>query len=488
MATHWRRRGFTSLVAAAVLGSLGGLSKPADGEPAATVPVKRNVLFIAVDDLRPELGCYGAGHIVSPRIDALAARGAVFERAYCQQAVCAPSRVSLLTGCRPDTTRVTNLETPLASVRPDLVSLPRHFRQSGYTTVSLGKIFHHIDSDDPQAWSERPWSPPGIAYATDSNQRRLREGAADKKRPEPYEAADLPDEAYSDGKIAARAVEALGRLREEGRPFFLAVGFYRPHLPFVAPKRCWDRYDRAAIRLPDNPLAPQGTPDIAMTTWGELRSYAGVPKSGPVSDDLARTLIHGYYASVTHTDDQVGKVLDALDRLGLRESTLIVLWGDHGWQLGEHGMWCKHTNFEVAVRAPLVFAGPGVSGGRRIGALAEFVDVYPTLCELAGVKMPESPLEGVSLVPVMNDPNRPWKKAAFGQYPHSGRMGYTVTDGRYRFTRWEAGRRGGPVEHELYDHASDPAENVNLAGRQEHADAEQRMKDLLDRGWRGAMP
>ena len=460
---------------------------------AADAPPKKpvNVLFIAVDDLRTELNCYGKTQIISPNIDKLAASGMLFERAYCQQAVCAPSRASLLTGCRPDTTKVTDLKTPLPTVRPDLVTLPKYFKDHGYTTISLGKIYHHAKNDDPNGWSEDPWGPGGGNFPWFAKQENQMPTTGTEtnppkgKRGPPFEAADVEDNQYPDGVTADKAIEKLQQLKD--KPFFLAVGFLKPHLPFACPKKYWDLYDRSKIQLADNPTLPKDGPEIAMSTWGELRQYRGMPKEGPVTDDQARELIHGYYACVSQTDALVGKVLAELDRLGLRDNTIVILWGDHGWHLGDHGLWCKHTNFENAVHAPLMVSGPGVTPNTRTSALTEFVDIYPSLCELTGLPAPRG-VEGISFVPLLKDPSIEWKKAAFSQYPHAGRMGRSVTDGRYRFTRWPAKGNEGVEEFELYDHQTDPEENINLADHPDQADTVKRMSTLLTAGWEAAKP
>lgn len=450
--------------------------------------MKTNVLFLPVDDLRPQLHCYGHPLVRSPHIDSLAVRGTLFERAYCQQAICAPSRSSLLSGCRPDTTKIYNLETPLRLAMPDVLSLPQHFLHSGYETVSLGKIYHHSDDDLP-GWSSPPWRAKGAwqgrGYLSPESIAKIR---LDAHRPgcgPAYESADVPDSAYMDGMTADKAVEELRRLAKTGRPFFLAAGFLKPHLPFVAPKRYWDLYDRGNIHLPARDHWPDGMPAVAGMDSGELRQYADIPKSGPVPEELAKTLIHGYCAATSYTDACVGQLLAELDRLGLRDSTVVVLWGDHGWKLGEYGAWCKHTNFEIDTHAPLLLAGPGVPASTRCGALVEFVDVYPTLCELAGLPVPGH-CEGTSMVPLLKDPHRPWKRAAFSQYPRKGAMGHTLRDDRWRYTEWYDSVTGHCAARELYDHSGGDVAAVNLADEPAHAETAARLSSLLDhgRGWK----
>ena len=455
---------------------------------AAGAAKRMNVLFFAVDDLKPLIGCFGDKTVRSPNIDRLASRGTVFARTYCQQAVCAPSRASIMSGCRPDTTRVWNLQTPLRKTMPNVLTLCQHFKANGYTSVSLGKIFHHYQKDDPVGWSEPPWRPTegdwkGRGYLMPEAQAIA--AKTDGGRGPAYECADVPDTAYPDGHVANRAVAALGRLKD--KPFFLAVGFYKPHLPFNAPKKYWDMYPPESIDLADNPFKPKGAPDMAMTGWGELRNYPGMPKRGNLTEDQARTLIRGYKACVSYTDAQIGRVLDELDRLGLADRTVVVLWGDHGWHLGDHGLWCKHTNFESATRAPLVLASPTIAGGKTTQRLAEFVDIYPSTCDLAGLPVPDH-CEGTSLAPLMREPNRPWKTAAFSQYPRGKAMGYSMRTDRYRFTRWQTRTGGVGVATELYDHQTDPEENVNLAALPEHKDLVARLAKQLDAGWKAARP
>lgn len=464
---------------------------------AASAPRKaRNILFIAVDDLRPQLGCYGNAIVKSPNIDALAASGFVFERAYCQQALCAPSRASLLTGVRPDSTGVTDLETPLASVRPDLVSLPKLLKQNGFETVSLGKIYHHAQKDDPEAWSTRPWLPGGNGqgkwvgghYASEEAKRLWREGVRGKESYQlwPTEAPDVPDNHLPDGLCADKAIGELQRLGAGERPFFLAVGFIKPHLPFVAPKKYWDLYRREDFAPSPQRNWPTGAPKEATPDWGELRGYLDMPKQGPVSDDEARQLIHGYHACVSYTDAQIGRLLAELDRLGLREDTAVVLWGDHGWKLSDYGAWTKHTNFEIDTHAPLILRAPGYIGGERRRQLVEFVDIYPTLAELVGLPSPAS-VEGTSFVPLLGAPQREWKSASFSQYPRGKKvMGYSVRNERWRYTEWR--QNGNVIARELYDHATSDIAPRNLIDEPTLADTVRQLAAQLRAGWQAARP
>jgi len=491
------------------------------------------VLFIPVDDLRTELGCYGASHVVSPNIDRLAAGGMTFRQAHCQSAVCNPSRASLLTGMRPDTLRVWDLQTDLRTVVPDALTLPQHFRRSGYHTTGIGKVFHNI-FPDPPSWDEEvflegfPFDPDAV-YADEEGlaiQDQKRQALVDAGREESAkdrfghyylkavatEAPDVPDNAYYDGAQTDWAVGRLAELAREEEPFFLAVGYYRPHLPFNAPKRYWDLYDRRAIPLAENDFVPRNAPSMAMNSMRELRGYtdfreAPYPAEGSLSEEEVRLLKHGYLASVSYTDAQVGRLLDALERNGLAENTVVVLWGDHGWKLGEHNSWAKMTNFETDTRAPLLVRAPGqVRAGLATERLVEFVDVFPTLCELCGLPAPPG-LEGLSAVPLLNQPDRPWKTAAFSQFLRGGNwvspdgleyMGRTLRTERYRYGEWrlwaEEQAAGGewatvePVGVELYDHQRDPGENESLAGLPESATLVAELRERLVAGWTGALP
>jgi len=456
-----------------------------------------NVLFVAVDDLRTELGCYGVQAIQSPRIDQLAKRGTVFERAYCQQAVCSPSRTSLLTGCRPDTTKVYDLNTHFRKHLPDVVTLPQHFQNQGYFTRSVGKIFHG-GLDDAASWSDPPAKANRPGYQLPENQElvaRKTEAAKGKKfatasarynamTGPAWEYADVPDNAYQDGAVADAAIEMLRQAKD--KPFFLAVGFHKPHLPFVAPKKYWDLYRGGDIPLAPNPFPPTNAPKFALADWGELRAYHDIPRLGPVTEEQARTLKHGYYACVSYMDAQLGRVLDELDRLGLRERTVIVLWGDHGWKLGEHGAWCKHSNFENDTRAPLICSAPGQkAAGRHTRALVEFVDIYPSLCELAGLPLPKH-LEGTSFAPLLNAPEQAWKPAAFSQYPRGPDvMGYSMRTDRYRLTRWVK-PDGTELAHELYDHQHDPLENDNVVDAPDNKPLVDELTRQMRAGWKAA--
>ncbi len=433
---------------------------------------KPNVLFIAVDDLRPQLGCYGHKQMLSPNIDGLAADGVTFLRSYCQVPVCGASRASLLTGVRPTRDRFINYNVWAEKDLPGALSLPKHFRKNGYHTISNGKIFHH-SNDCKDSWSEDSWRPrgPWQNYLLEKSNKLARKNQRGKGPA--FESADVPDNAYFDGMIADKAVSDLKRLSDMDKPFFLALGFFKPHLPFNAPKRYWDLYKREKIDLADNPFRPKGAPDAALHKWGELRSYVGIPPKGPLSDELARTLIHGYYACVSYTDAQIGRVLTELDRLGLRKNTIVVLWGDHGWNLGEHGLWCKHCNFETSLHSPLIVTAPGIKGGTTTNALTEYIDIYPSLSELCDLPLPEH-LQGTSFVPLMKKPNRLWKNAVFSRYFN----GDSVKTDRYRYTEWRR-KNGTRYARMLYDHKTDPYENVNISELPQNKEIVEKLSKML---------
>ena len=478
-----------------------GTIQAADGKS------KPNVLFIAVDDLRPEMGCYGNKVVKTPNLDRLAQRGIVFNRAYCQQAVCSPSRSSLLTGKRPDATQVWDLQTHFRVALPNTITLPQHFKANGYHTAALSKIYHP-GFEDGASWSEPHWYPNGRTVDTDPSDPTKRitqsygkgvkknanaKANEDEDKPTPkgekpgktipaFEISSKSDDELSDGFTCQEAVKRLHNLKSGGEPFFLAVGFLKPHLPFVAPKKYWDLYDPATIPKPAIDHLPEGAPPYAGHANGELHAYVGVPEGDPIPADFAQTLRHGYYACISYTDAQVGRLLDALDQEGLAQNTIIVLWGDHGWQLGDHGLWHKHTNFELATRAPLLISVPGLNtAGKTCHAPVEFVDVYPTLADVCGLAIPGD-LHGSSLKPLLENPAAiPTKKVAISQYPRpAGQtkqgtlMGYSVRDDRWRLTVWRNRKTGEVAATELYDELGDPAESVNLAAKSEH-------KPVIDR-------
>lgn len=455
---------------------------PASGS--AHAGVKPNVLLICVDDLKPALGCYGDTLAKTPNIDRLATRSVLFESAYCNQAVCAPSRNSLLTGLRPQTLGIYDLGTNFRKSRPDAVTMPQHFKGNGYHTAALGKIFHvgHGNFEDAASWSVPHFKANVVGYAlpeSKASQGLTREEALFDNKPAAglprgavVEAADVPDETYADGKLAQEAVLRLRQASQKpDQPFFLAVGFVKPHLPFVAPKKYWELYQRDQFSLASIIKPPAGAPAYAPTTWGELRQYQGVPQDGPLSEELQQQLIHGYYAATSYMDAQVGLVLNELDRLKLTDQTLIVLWGDHGWHLGDHGMWCKHSNYEQATRIPLLISVPGGRNNVKTKALIETVDIYPTLCQLTGLPTPAG-LDGRSQSQVLSHPDAKLRDHVIHVYPRSPQgkgqiLGRAIRTDRYRLVQWKAiDALPETAEYELYDYQEDPLETRNLASGQ----------------------
>ncbi len=433
-----------------------------------------NILFLAADDLRTEFNAFGSPYIHSPNLDKLTKSGVGFLNAYCQQAVCSPSRTSLLTGLRPDSTRIFDLETHFRDTVPSVVALPQFFKNHGYHTQAFGKVYHSSLND------EASWSVPWERHKTPAYAKNYDKQPGKKNGPA-YEFADVSDETYSDGVLAQEGIQTLNALKKDDKPFFLALGFHKPHLPFIAPQKYWDMYDPATIKLAPNPFLPHDAPEFAMSMGGELLQYAGTPKKvTDITDEQARTLKHGYYASISYIDAQIGKVLDELDRLDLADDTIVVLWGDHGWKLGEHGAWCKHTNYENDAHAPLIIRAPGMAAnGHTTTSLAEFIDIYPTLVELAGLEKPDH-LEGVSLVPVLNDSTAQVRQTAWSRYHRNqgkkSLVGYSMRNNSFRFTRWvNKDDHSEVVAEELYDQIKDPQENQNVADNPEYAQKKQRM-------------
>lgn len=498
---------------------------------------KPNVLFIALDDLKPLLNCYGEKQMKTPNIDRLAKMGTVFMNNYCQQAVCAPTRASLLTGQRPDYTRIWDLKTQIRDMNPNIVTLPQYFKQNGYVTGGIGKVFDQRSVDkgyESASWTlpyttyfkskpneyAKGFEPPLDEYYQAPETRKLIEkikneasvqGLTGEKlaaymklnRGPAYEAANVPDDAYNDGVIARKAVETIGELAKNKQPFFYAVGFAKPHLPFCSPQKYWDMYDPSKINLAAFQALTKGTEKFAFQPSGELVNNYILPNGEryatgyePKAEAQQRALIHGYYAAVSYADAQVGKLLDEIEKQGLMQNTIIVLWGDHGWHLGDHTMWCKHSNFEQATHAPLIIASPNFKGNQKAEGLTEFVDVFPTLTEMTGLKTPEN-LAGKSLVPVLKNPKIEIKTYAQSQYPRSkgdntdlegnGLMGYTIRTKNYRYTAWfeenykknKILSTAKPIAVELYDYKKDPNETENVVNKTSYKQIAQNHKKLM---------
>lgn len=443
-----------------------------------------NVLLICVDDLKPVLGCYGDPIAKTPQLDKLAARSLRFESAYCNQAVCSPSRNALMLGLRPQSLGIYDLATNFRKSRPDAVTMAQYFKAQGYRTEALGKIFHvgHGNTEDAASWSVPHYLLRAKGYAdpkNDAPKPRVAHPGEEWKnaRGAAFESADVPNETYADGQIAKEAVLRIEAAKARKEPFFLAVGFMKPHLPFVAPKRFWDLYDPQKLPMPERDLPPDGAPKYAPQAGGELRQYKGIPAgTTPIGKDLTRELIHGYYAATSYMDDCAGKVLDAIERNGLADDTIIILWGDHGWHLGDHGIWCKHTNYEQATRIPLLLCVPGKKPAVT-KQLVETVDIYPTLAALAGLPAPRD-IDGKSFASLLEQTSPSPRDHVIHVYPRGNLLGRAIRTERYRLVEWKKiGDDVGSAEYELYDYEKDPAESKNLAASQPEVVA--KLKALL---------
>ncbi|WP_262248534.1 sulfatase [Parapedobacter soli] len=448
-------------------------------------PTKPNVLLILVDDLRPAIGAYGDPVAITPNLDNLAANGLLFERAYANQAVCGPSRYNLLFGSRSTSSGIYGFGRAFRDPYPDAITLPQYFKQHGYHTESMGKVFHigHGTYGDTASWSVPHHKDLVIEYVDPASKKDgftreealfSNQSARGLPRGLAWESPDVADDAYADGRVANRAVNRLRNLKAQPeRPFFLAVGFARPHLPFSVPQKYWDLYDESKLPLPTLTTRPEGAPLYAVKYGTEIDQYVPIPEkvtAEPFPDSLTRKLIHGYYAAVSYVDNQIGTVLNELVALDLDENTIVVLWGDHGYMLGEMGMWTKHVNYELANHIPLIIAAPGVAQpGSKTAQFMETVDIYPTLVELAGLPTPQAqqPLDGLSMVPVLNDPERRIRDHAYHSFPRGGRLGRAIRTDRYRLVEWrKIGDATAPVEYEMYDYKDGFMEVRNIADEQ----------------------
>jgi iduronate 2-sulfatase len=441
-----------------------------------------NVLFIASDDMRPQLGCYGDPTVKSPNIDALAKRGMVFQRSYVQQALCSPSRISMLSGRYPATTQIFEIGRTLRTTMPDITTLPQHFKNNGYHTRSLGKIYH-VGIDDDASWTIPAWHS-GKPRTSAATQEAVKKYIADAKAagttlPQKgkgsrnaaipaFEAVECGDDDLLDGDCAANAISQLREhAKNPSQPFFLAVGFANPHVPWISPKKYWDLYDRSKLPLATNTFLPKGAPDFAATSGNDFHWYAGVPE-GELPEPFARESLHGYLAAISYVDAQVGRLLAALDETGLAKNTIVVFWSDHGYYMGEHTWWgAKHNNYEGATRNALVIATPDMKhAGEKTDALAQSVDLAPTLTELCSLPA-NTGFQGRSLKPVLDDPTTIVNDAAYSWYPKAGYLGLTMRTDKWRFVEWT--KPGEKTEYELYNMVHDPQNNLNVADKPEHA-------------------
>ncbi len=492
-------------------------------------PIKPNVLFISIDDLRTSLGVYEDPIVHSPHIDKLASEGITFREAFCQSAVCAPSRASLMTGVRPDSTRVWHLGDKFREINPQAVTMPQHFSKFGYRTVNIGKIFHNympdsISWDEPDLrpsqylkkdWLKRDGETFYISEEVAKSQEIKRDSLL-KLRPIRYadgwntgpawEAADVHDTMYYDGAQNELAKRAITRLSKSDEPFFMGLGYFRPHLPFAVPKKYWDMYGPATMPLASNTNIPEGAPLQTMNSMYELRHYDGFNHIGHptssyrMSEDTIRTLRQGYYASVSYVDALLGDLIRHLKEVGIYDNTIIVVWGDHGWKLGDHNSWGKMTNYNIDLKVPIIIRTPDQKNrGIQTHAITELVDLFPTICELAGITVPDY-MQGRSLVPLMNDPNQPWKRAAFSQFHRRPKvsadgkryMGYSMNTKEYHYIEWyswnhKTGTRGELKNIELYDRANDPFEKANIADDPDMSSIKEELAAQLAGGWKEAL-
>lgn len=489
-----------------------------------------NVLFISIDDLRPTLGIYGDETAITPHIDQIAGEGIFFKQAFCQAAVCAPSRASLMTGLRPDSTRVWHLGDQFRVINENAVTMPQYFSKHGYYTVNIGKIFHNympdsISWDEPdlrpsrylkKEWLKRDGETFYISKEVNEMQAIKRDSLL-KLRPKRYadgwntgpawEAADVHDSMYFDGAQTLLAMQKLSELAKTKQPFYMGLGFFRPHLPFAVPKKYWDLYDRDQIPLPENPNIPKGAPIFSMNSMYELRSYDGFhqlahpAKNHQIAEDTLRILRHGYYASVSYVDALIGQLIQHLKELDIYENTVIILWGDHGWKLGDHNSIGKMTNYNIDLRVPVIVKeAQSKKQGLESKALIELVDLFPSTCELAGIPIPDY-MQGTSFVPLIKDPKQTWKAAVYSQFhrrpkvsPDEKRyMGYSINTHDYHYIEWygwdaKAGVRKDFVAAELYDRNKDPFETQNLATNSEFKALCTELSTQLVAGWRNAIP
>ena len=451
-------------------------------------PQKPNVLLFYVDDLRPELASYGAAHIQSPHIDALAEKGVKFTNAYCNVPVCGASRASMLTGMLPTKNRFLDYKTFVERETPEAITLPQLFKNNGYTTISNGKIYHHLD-DRESDWDEvwRPyafdvndsglvptdyWQSLWKDYQNPDNRRHYK--ATD--RGPAYESAAVSDSTYIDGLLTEKLIRDLRQLKKNQKPFFLTAGFINPHLPFNAPKKYWDLYDRKKIKQPENyNYIPKNAPEISISNWAEMRSYSNIPKQGQVSDSLAIDLIHGYYATVSYTDALIGKILNELEAQKLSENTLVILVSDHGYNLQEHTQWTKFTNYNTATQVPLIIYNPLSKSNGTTAALTSLIDIYPTLVELCELKAPKEQLDGASLVPILKNPELEGRKHVFIKRTN----GYTLKTKAFSYTEFIRSTDNSIMDKMLYDHRENKVENVNIVYNKDFQSIATQMSQIL---------
>ena len=435
---------------------------------------KPNIIFIAVDDLRPQLNCYGKNQIISPNIDDLASVSYIYENAVCNFPVCGASRASLLTGLRPNKNRFKSYSTRMDVDADNVLTMGEWFKKNEYFTLSLGKVSHH-NNDSPESWSIPAWratkkwrdyQTKDNLIAVDTNKNN---GAA-----KAFEVGeDLVDE-YADTKMVNKAIEQLDELSKKEQPFFMALGFLKPHLPFNAPKKYWDLYNEKDIELATNRFQPENAPDESMHKYGELRKYTNIPSdfNVDVPDSTQKKLIHGYYACVSYIDAEIGKLIKHLKKLDIYENSIIVLWGDHGWQLGEHNLWAKHCNYQTSLKVPLIIKYSNQKTQQKINSVVELLDIYPTLCDLSKIQKPEH-LQGKSLI-IINEEN-PTNLNGFSNY-HNG---FTITNKDYSYTVWK-NKEGNVKAEMMYNLNLDSDENNNISSEVVNSSIKLNFRSFLD--------
>lgn len=431
-----------------------------------------NVLFIAIDDLRPEIGCFGGTQAKTPNIDKLASKGVVFTRAYCQVPVCGASRASLMTGILPTRSRFVGFSAKAEQDAPEATTLPEAFRNAGYTTLSHGKVFHHKTDTQNRSWSEPAWRPVDRMYGNDPETKK--QVSDSRKRGRIFESPDVPDTAYADGQIAARTINELRRFKESGDPFFIACGFYKPHLPFYAPKKYWNLYERDKIEIANNRYRPKEAPkELAGSNEFRTYSFSGYDEE---TEEFHRLMRHGYLACVSYVDKLTGDILAELENLGLADNTIVVLWGDHGWHLGEHDFWGKHNTMHLSTRVPLIVRAPGKKTGTT-SSIVETSDLFPTLCALAGIGTPKT-VQGRDFSSLLEDPGKAFRESAYSRYFN----GDAIITSNFTLTQYNGGK-----SRMLYDLEKDPGENINVAEQPRYSETVKRLSALLDQRKREAL-
>ncbi len=455
--------------------------------PKESTQSKKNILFISIDDLRPVLTCYGNQEVQTPNIDKLCSNSAVFTKAYAQYASCNPSRSSLLTGLLPEATGVIRNSQILRNEQPDIVTLPQNFRNQGYKTYGLGKVFHEFHDartllEDPMSWDYEfhvQRDPLNVIEYHDPVNLDKR-NITKRKRIKSIEFYDDPDESYDDGKIASKACSLL-KSHRDSEPFFLAVGFKKPHLPFVAPKKYRDLYDELNTRLPQNTSAPQGAPTEALIDFNELRGYDDIPNEGKLNDSVGIELKKAYYSCVSFIDAQIGRIMKTLEQEGYADNTIVVIWGDHGFKLGEYGSWAKNSNYSVDIHVPLIVHHPGTRGRKTVKEVVGLIDLFPTLCELAGVNnLPD--LHGNSFAQLCtgSSTEKTTNAYAFSQVRRKGMMGYSIINEDFHYIKWVSTSNKKKEKIELYDLKVDSKETKNRAANPQNRSILDQMDVLLE--------